>query len=255
MSQDASIPCISGMNPVGEAGFPAMICPVIFLTGCNLRCPYCLNGVLVNGGDKNGKLSIHDVVSYLLDNGEESILISGGEPCIHDDGLVNLVRVLHNLRVKVRLSTNGTCPTVLAKLFDENLLSFVAMDIKTNVFDGGTKMEKLLDCFAAVPLARDLAFNIIRSLSDMTTYAKHHKTFSYEIRTTLYPPAVGEDDIAVIAKNIPSNAVWVLQQFRAKKGLLGGDEVASVVPYGDDILERMLSVAQKHAKKAFIRYP
>jgi len=245
---------LAGMNPVAEAGFPDVICPVIFLTGCNLRCPYCLNSSLVNSDLKQSKISLREVASYLLDNGETNILISGGEPCINGDCLVDLAKLFCDLGIKVRLSTNGTYPTVLEMLLKADLLSFVAVDIKTNVFGDSLKMA-LLAGHKSVEIAKCLALNINQSLCDISSYAKNHKVFSYEVRTTLYPPTVDEDDIVAIAKHIPSDAVWVLQQFRAKKGLLGGDDVASVVPYGNDVLDKMLNEAKRYVKNVSVRYP
>jgi len=214
---------IAGMNPVAEAGFPDKICPVIFLRGCNLRCPYCLNGSIVEDGRKDASPSVKldDVVTYLMDNGEKDILVSGGEPCMHEENLTSLAEFLHSLGIRVRLSTNGTYPTVLGRLMHRGLLSFVAIDVKTNVF-GGSGLSALTGHAESNGITQSLSHNIIQSLSDIASNAKRGDAFSYEVRTTLYPPVIGEGEVAEIAKHLPHDAVWVLQQFRAKKGLLGG---------------------------------
>jgi pyruvate-formate lyase-activating enzyme len=48
---EKSLPDIVGMNMVAEAGYPNVVCPVIFLSGCNLRCPYCLNSSISRRAD------------------------------------------------------------------------------------------------------------------------------------------------------------------------------------------------------------
>ena len=125
----SSLPQISKMNEVSEAGFPDIMCPVVFLSRCNFKCPYCLNTELVSPKEIKS-IPISEVLQYVKDNREEHILISGGEPCLHNN-ICNLVDVFRNSGLRVRLSTNGSFPHTLQKLIFHHSLSFIAMDIKT----------------------------------------------------------------------------------------------------------------------------
>ena len=73
-------------------------------------------------------------------NQEEYILSSGGEPCIWP-GIIDLVAFLHSRGYKVRLSTNGTYPDRVKYMVDSGILSFVAMDIKTDLSRQGTNAK------------------------------------------------------------------------------------------------------------------
>ena len=59
----------------------------------------------------------------------DAVVISGGEPTIQKD-LPEFIAKIKNMGFSVKLDTNGTHPEVLTLLFKNNLLDFVAMDIK-----------------------------------------------------------------------------------------------------------------------------
>jgi len=67
---------------------------------CNLRCEYCYNS------DREGKLSVEDVLGYGKKYSPQMINIGGGEPMLHD-GLAEIVEELSKSH-KVSISTNGT---------------------------------------------------------------------------------------------------------------------------------------------------
>ena len=64
----------------------------------------------------------------------EGLVISGGEPTIQK-GLKDFIKQVKSLGMKVKLDTNGSNPKVLKELIDENLLDYVAMDIKNDLED------------------------------------------------------------------------------------------------------------------------
>jgi len=79
--------------------------------------------------------------------------------------------------------------------------------------------------------------------------------FAVEFRTTLYPPAVSDSDINAIGALLHKKSYWVLQQFRARTGLLGGDAIADVKPYDEAALERLLALAHQHVENVQMRWP
>ena len=59
----------------------------------------------------------------------DGVCITGGEPTL-TPGLENLLRRIKALGYAVKLDTNGSRPEVLRHLAQENLLDYVAMDVK-----------------------------------------------------------------------------------------------------------------------------
>lgn len=122
---------IKGFLETSFIDWPGRSCAVLFLGGCNFRCPFCHNHQLVL---QPGELVSHDLEEILarlrpLRNWLGGVCVSGGEPTLSPD----LPALLARLRAEdfaVKLDTNGSRPEVLATLLAEGLLDMVAMDIK-----------------------------------------------------------------------------------------------------------------------------
>jgi pyruvate formate lyase activating enzyme len=240
-----SFPTIVGLNSIAEAGFPDILCPAIFISGCNLRCPYCMNKNVVFG-DTGLSYSVEEVVNYMKKNRQTDILISGGEP-LANKNIVNLVHRLIENNVNVRLSTNGTFFDQLYSLVTNGELSFVALDIKTNVTNASE---------SEVVYSESQLENVKKSIELLNTLAKPKtENFTFEFRTTLYPPLITNDSIVELSKIIDPDAVWYLQQFRLKKGLLGGKPAEDVSPYSEGELEEIIGLAKEKVPRACVRWP
>lgn len=232
--------------PVAEAGFPDIISPVIFTPGCNFRCRYCLNtDVVLDNMPK--RLSTREICEYMDKNKEEYILISGGEPCMWPE-LPKLVDFLFSRGYKVRLSTNGSFHKALVSMVESGKLSFVAMDIKA-----APSSDKLHEILLKMSQYEDVLKSI--SYLNSTIERKDLPGFTFEFRTTLDPRFIDEAAIREIGSYIHPDAVWFLQQFRARKGLLGGDYMADVEPFSDEALKSLLVVAKERVANTRIRWP
>lgn len=123
---------IVGLNRVSYIDYPGEISTIIFTGGCNFRCGWCHNSGLLKPSEK---LEQQEVFLNLLDNQKNinHVVISGGEPTIHNKALIEFIRLLKKHNFFVKLDTNGSNPAVVKKLLSEGLLDFIAMDIK-NVF-------------------------------------------------------------------------------------------------------------------------
>lgn len=108
---------------------------VIFTKGCNFRCPYCHNPglVLPQLFSSLPKISTNDVLEYLNSrkNWLDAVIISGGEPTIHNKNLKQFLRDIKKLNYLIKLDTNGSNPEILKELIDEKLIDYVALDIKS----------------------------------------------------------------------------------------------------------------------------
>jgi len=124
---------IGGIQKTSLIDYPGKVSCVLFLAGCNFNCPYCHNPELVRG--KNGRPAIDpdQLTAFLLKRRRflEGVVITGGEPTLHAD-LPELCRSIKQMGFSVKLDTNGSHPAMLKQLITDQLLDFVAMDIKTD---------------------------------------------------------------------------------------------------------------------------
>ncbi len=122
---------IQGLQKFSTLDYPDHLCCVIFTGGCNFRCPYCHNPEMITPDLDTPLLDLDEILEFLKNRqGKlEAVCITGGEPSIHAD-LPDLIKSIRELGFKVKLDTNGTNPDMLAKLYAENLLDYVAMDMK-----------------------------------------------------------------------------------------------------------------------------
>lgn len=121
---------ISGFDKVSILNYPGEVACTIFTNGCNFKCPYCQNSGLVLGTDQT-RYEEEEILAYLKKRKGliDGICISGGEPTIQK-GLKEFIQKVKEIGIKVKLDTNGSNPDVLEDLLKENLLDYVAMDIK-----------------------------------------------------------------------------------------------------------------------------
>ena len=78
---------IGGLRQLSLLDFPGRVACTVFLSGCNLRCPYCHNPSLVLLSDKPEALSQQALLAFLdTRRGKlDGVCISGGEPTLHKE--------------------------------------------------------------------------------------------------------------------------------------------------------------------------
>ncbi len=117
--------------------YPKNIACTVFTVGCNFKCPFCHNPELVIPSlftKGEGHIKTKELYSFLETRKGllDGVVITGGEPCIHPD-LVEFCTTIKKMEFNIKLDTNGTIPHVLELLLKDNLIDYVAMDIKSNL--------------------------------------------------------------------------------------------------------------------------
>ena len=239
------LPPIIHFQPVaGKVGFPTRNGPLLYLPFCNFRCDYCLNAKAVNG--EMDEIPLDFIVEQILRNKESFVFISGGEPLFHDTLPALISELSERCNVKIGISTNGSYPERLEKLISNRLIDFVAMDIKTSP-KSEEKWMRICGDLEAVK-------HIIRSI-DILHRSVSNGIIGCEFRTTLYPQYVGHAELIEILDLLKEDDIWVLQQFRFRKGLLGGEKVSDITPYDDGTLYNWLKEIQTKLPNAQLRWP
>jgi len=212
---------IGGIQKLTLIDYPERIATTIFITGCNFRCPWCYSSeiVLPEKIKKQSKISEKEILSFLKSNRNllEGVVICGGEPCLHKD-LPSFVKKIKKLNYPVKIDTNAYWPEMLRHLIDNNLIDYVAIDIKAPK----EKYEQVVGRKINIK-------NIERSISIL----KENK-IDYEFRTTVVPKLLKKNDIINIAHWILGAKKYYLQGFRPEKNI--DPKFEKVKPYSEKYL-------------------
>jgi pyruvate formate lyase activating enzyme len=229
---------IGGIQKHSLIDFPGKVSCVLFLSGCNFRCPYCHNPDLVREGSLSPRefRDIQDFLQrrrYLLDG----VVISGGEPTLQGD-LVSLCRIIGDMGYSVKLDTNGSRPGVLKVLLDEDVVDYIAMDIKTD-----------LDGYAAF-FQKDTGSpdDILASIDIIRGSAIPH-----EFRTTCVKPFVDREVVDRISRLIEGSERYALQRLNTKSVLQPGFFIGDDRGIDDDELGVLRQIAGRRVRQCTIR--
>ncbi len=207
---------IGGTVPLSAVGWSTNGCIAIFFSGCDFKCGYCHNKEFVGFDDEFLK-DLKDIKKEILENSIDSVIFSGGEPCLQRQALLALARFAKKQGLKVGIETNGSKPNSIKSLINENLLDFIALDMKAplkkEIFEKVTQSKTF---FRATE-------DIIESIKQTLGILKENQDkIQIEIRTTIVPGLIfRKEDVLEIAKDIYGlNCRWVLQPFKSNKGTL-----------------------------------
>ena len=193
---------ISGLEKLTLTDYPGHLACIIFTQGCNFKCPFCQNSPLLSLED--GLIDEEDVFEYLnkRKNILEGVVITGGEPTIQKD-LKEFIKKIRKLDLKVKLDTNGYNPLVLEDLLKENLLDYVAMDIKNT-----------LDDYNDITGKKIKIENIQKSIDLLK-----NSNIDHEFRTTIVKEYHNLDKIKEIIKLVDGNKYY-LQNFQNSENVI-----------------------------------
>lgn len=121
---------IEALQKLTLLDYPGKMAATVFTYGCNLRCPFCHNALLVTE-ESEGGITTEEVLSFLLKRKGmlEGVCVTGGEPLLQPD-VEDFIKAVKDMGFSVKLDTNGTLPKKLKELVRKGLVDYVAMDIK-----------------------------------------------------------------------------------------------------------------------------
>ena len=189
---------IGGVQKTTLIDFPGKIAAIVFTQGCNFRCGYCHNpSLLINKSELNNYTE-EDFFSFLQTRtGKlDGVVITGGEPTLQS-GLYDFIKEIKQMGFDVKLDTNGTNPDVIEKLLNDNLLDYIAMDIKAPI----EKYENIV----CTNIKQE---NILRSI-----YLIINCKINYEFRTTVIKSQLSFDDFDKIGQMINGAKRYYMQKF------------------------------------------
>ena len=196
---------ICGLQKTTLLDFPGHVAATIFTGGCNFRCPFCHNSDLL-GNDAEVHYTDEEVLKFLTKRKGilEGVAITGGEPTLQPD-LRDFILRVRELGYRIKLDTNGSRPGVLKSLCEEELIDYVAMDIKT--------------CKERYPDVIGIPSANIGSILESVEFLKQG-TVPYEFRTTVVKELHSTEDFARIGEWISGCPNYFLQNYVDSENVL-----------------------------------
>jgi pyruvate formate lyase activating enzyme len=222
--------------------FPGRIASVLFLPGCNFRCPYCQNAALVEPdrlgarrGAGDGLAPMGEFLEF-LDRRKSlvsGVVISGGEPLLHAE-TPRLAKAIRGRGLAVKLDTNGSFPSRIAEVGAD----YVALDFKTAPSAYGR--------VAPGPAVGEAGGLVLESLAVLRSSG-----VPFEIRITCAPGILGAPELEEMSLALEAGDEVALQGFRPGGCL--DPAFDAVEPYTRGEMEGLLEIVRHRAPRSRIR--
>lgn len=190
-----------GGSVISTVEFHGNMSLVLFMSGCPLTCRYCHNVELL---DDVTEKSFEDIKEEIDSSADflDAVVISGGEPLMQIDALIEIFTYVRQIGLKTKLDTSGIYPDKIKQLLDLKLLDFVSLDVKTTF----SKYRKIT--------GSNVGFQVKKSMELINADENVH----LEARTTYVPTLHTKKDIINLVDEIEAD-IYTIQQFRNKNVL------------------------------------
>jgi pyruvate formate lyase activating enzyme len=224
---------LGGLVKSSLIDYPSRVSCVVFTQGCNFRCGFCHNPDLIPGGE--GTLSEIEFFEFLeTRRGKlDGVVITGGEPTIQAD-LTEFIRRIKDHGFSVKLDTNGSNPEVLRSLITEELIDFVAMDIK-----GPLEKYSQISRFDDTDKIKESIKIILNS------------GLPHEFRTTVLPTFHELSDFDKIGELIKGAQRYAIQGFRGE--VTFDKALSNAAKFTREDLLAISGILDKYVNEVFIR--
>ena len=205
---------VTGIQKLTLLDYPGVVACTVFTAGCNIRCPFCHNAMLVLPEQIDDECLTDDEVFGFLKKRRgvlDGVAVTGGEPLLHADMPEFLARV-KELGYQIRLGTNGSNPELLSEIVKNKLVDRVAMDIKNAPEEYARTIG--LKSFDIAPVERSKEM-LLRGDID------------YEFRTTVVKGIHTKESLIGAAKWIKGAREYYLQQFKDSGNLILPDGLSA----------------------------
>lgn len=205
---------VTGIQKLTLLDYPGTVACTVFTAGCNFRCPFCHNAMLVLPEQIEPNYLTDDEVFDFLRKRRgvlDGVAVTGGEPLLHRDMPEFLSRI-KELGYKIKLDTNGSNPALLREIVGAGLVDRVAMDIKNAPESYAETIG--FEHFDIAPVEQSKSFLLEGSVD-------------YEFRTTVVRGIHTKESLIGAAKWISGAKEYYLQQFKDSGSLVMGEGLSA----------------------------
>jgi len=224
---------IHGLQKLAMVDYPGKLAATVFTGGCNLRCPFCHNALLVTRLAETPEIPEQEVLDFLASRRGllDGVVLTGGgaappagpagfsstrgfgggwpprggEPLLQPDA-ADFLRKVRELGFAVKLDTNGCDPARLAEILNQGLVDYVAMDVK----NAPARYAETVGIPGFNPAPVEESIRLLRK-----------STVDYEFRTTLVRELHRPEDLDAIAAWLAGAPRYYLQNFVDSGNLIG----------------------------------
>ena len=224
-----------GMQKMTLLDYPGYVACTLFTGGCNFRCPFCHNALLVLDLDENYTIPEEEVLAFLKKRQGllDGVCVTGGEPLINKD-IGDFLSKVKELGFKIKLDTNGTNPALLKELVSQNLVDYVAVDIKNSP-------EKYAETVGLKSFDMSTINETVNFLMSGCV--------DYEFRTTVTKQFHTEKSMEEAARFIRGAKRYFLQNFVDSGNLIG----SGITGQSKEEMEKLLAVIKKYVPDSCLR--
>jgi len=215
---------VKGFLETSFVDWPGKVVSVLFLPGCNFRCPFCHNHQLVLKPGGLEDIPLPHIMDRMaeLKGWVDGVCITGGEPTIHPR-LPFLMAEIKSAGFFVKLDTNGSNPHMLRSLVERGLADCVAMDVKA-------PLDK-----ASYDRAAGVSTDL-ENIQDSICFLKKG-TVEYYFRTTVVPALHKGEDLLTLARHLSGSSSLTLQNFNPEDPL--DPRLKGTSPYPEEWIQEM----------------
>ncbi len=228
---------VTGIQKLTLLDYPGVVACTVFTAGCNFRCPFCHNSMLVLPEQTDDDCLTDDEVFDFLRKRRgvlDGVAVTGGEPLLHADMPEFLERV-KALGYKIKLDTNGSNPGLLEALIRGGLVDRVAMDIKNAPGD-----------YAATAGLKELDITPVERSKELLLGG----SVDYEFRTTVVRGIHTKESLTEAARWIKDAKEYYLQQFKDSGSIIRPDGLAA---YDEKQMHELLTAVRDYVPAAELR--
>jgi len=232
---------IKGFIGISLSDWDGKVSSVVFLPGCNMRCPFCYNKGLVLHPEEMPTILQKQIESYLESNRKwiDGVVVTGGEPTLQAN-LPLLCEKMKKIGFGVKVDTNGTNPAMIRRLIKEQLIDHVALDVKAPLTEQKYSRACGVD---AAPFLDKIKETLHMLLNDAV---------DYEFRTTVVPALHRTEDIKKICQAIEGCKKYALQNFKSDMETLD-PKYQSLKPFSRMQMDNFLQAARRIVPSARLR--
>lgn len=220
--------------------YPEKTACIVFTPGCNFRCGYCHNPEFVLPQmirEIKSSFIPEETFFRFLEKRQgklEGVVITGGEPTVMGD-LLTFMSKVKKMGFCIKLDSNGNKSEVLKQAFEENLIDYIAMDIKTSL----GKYKKLVGERAnETQLSKSIA--LIKN-----------SVIPYEFRSTLIKEIHTKEVLEGMADMLEGAKKLYLQKFRP--GITLNPIFQSYHPFSDEEINTIADFFQNRVESVSVR--
>lgn len=228
---------ISGMVKTSLIDYPGKIATVLFAPGCDYNCFYCHNRELIENVHRT--IDIEEIMSFLRKRQGliDGVVISGGEPTLHND-LIPFLKEIKQLGYVTKLDSNGSNPDMIEACIHANAVDYFAIDYKAPS-----------DKYQEIARGNSNVDEVLRSIRILMN---HNSNF--EIRTTVIPQ-LSIDNLIQMAEELPIVPKYVLNPYNKPFLYLKDDiEMIDLPAYSENQIKEFSEILKLYQPNVFLPF-